>query len=59
MNSPPGSFRDVEAWVVVDSGGTVLGHYSKEEFANDAWCLKRTDARVVRLTGTVEVEVTE
>lgn len=60
INVPPRKVaREVEAWAVVDRDGTMLGHYGTREYANESFVLKNKGARIVRLTGTVEVEVEE
>ena len=60
INVPPRKVtHEVEAWAVVDRDGTMLGHYGTRESANESWVSKNKGARVVRLTGTVEVEVEE
>lgn len=60
INVPPRKVtHEVEAWAVVDRDGKTLNHYDTMESANESWVSKNKGARVVRLTGTVEVEVEE
>ncbi len=59
INVPPRRvMREVEAWVVVDHLGNYRSAWSKEAYAVDD-LRGYPDAQVVRLTGTVEVEVEE
>ena len=60
INVPPRKVaREVEVWAVVDKNGTILTHHDTRERTSTSWGLKNEGARVVRLTGTVEVEVPE
>ena len=59
INVPPRKeTREVEAWVVVDHLGNYRSAWSKEAYAVDD-LRGYPDAQVVRLTGTIEVEVEE
>lgn len=60
INVPPRKVtREVEVWAVVDSDGAILTYHDTRERTSTSWVLKRDGTRVVRLTGTVEVEVEE
>ena len=60
INVPPRRvMREVEAWAVVDRNGEALTHHGTRERASTSWGLERAGARIVRLTGAIEVEVEE